>query len=422
MTLREDIRFFPGQHDALREEVRCIVDETPVIDMHTHLYHPAFGGRLLWGIDDLLTYHYLVAELFRATRISYEEFWKRSKSEQADLIWRELFVKRSPISEACRGVVTVLNTLGLDPGGERLDDFRAYFREQNVGDYVDFVFERAHVRSVVMTNDPFDDAERPVWLGEFRGDPRFRAALRIDPLLNDWPAVCPRLKQLGYAAASAFDAETLAEVRRFLSEWLDRTGALYLAVSLPPEFAYPEESPRNTILIECVLPVAREHHVPFALMVGVRRRMNPALQLAGDGVGRADVAALSRLCADFPDNKFLATYLSRENQHELCVAARKHPNLLVFGCWWFLNNPSLVEEITRMRLEMLGLGFVPQHSDARVLDQLLYKWPHSRAIIARVLADKYADLLEAGRPLAQSTIRTDVEQLFRRNFSEFVGS
>jgi hypothetical protein len=25
-----------------------------------------------------------------------------------------------------------------------------------------------------------------------------------------------------------------------------------------------------------------------------------------------------------------------------------------FGCWWFLNNPSLVEEITRERIEMLG--------------------------------------------------------------------
>ena len=32
-----------------------------------------------------------------------------------------------------------------------------------------------------------------------------------------------------------------------------------------------------------------------------------------------------------------------------------------------LNNPSLVEEITRMRMELLGTSFIPQHSDARVL-------------------------------------------------------
>ena len=36
--------------------------------------------------------------------------------------------------------------------------------------------------------------------------------------------------------------------------------------------------------------------------------------------------------------------------HELVVAARKFGNLMPFGCWWFLNNPSVVEEITRERL------------------------------------------------------------------------
>ena len=88
--------------------------------------------------------------------------------------------------------------------------------------------------------------------------------------------------------------------------------------------------------------------------------------------------------------------LARENQHELCVAARKFGNLMVFGCWWFLNNPSLIEEIERMRFELLGTSFIPQHSDARVLDQLIYKWDHSRRIIGKVLADKYADLAETG--------------------------
>ena len=92
---------------------------------------------------------------------------------------------------------------------------------------------------------------------------------------------------------------------------------------------------------------------------------------------------VERLCAAFPQNKFLCTMLARENQHELCVAARKFRNLHVFGCWWFLNNPSIIEEITRMRLELIGLSCTPQHSDCRVLDQLVYKWSHSRAILAQ---------------------------------------
>jgi len=112
--------------------------------------------------------------------------------------------------------------------------------------------------------------------------------------------------------------------------------------------------------------------------------------------------------------------LAREDQHELCTAARKFGNLLVFGCWWFLNNPSLVEEITRMRLELLGTSFVPQHSDARILDQLLYKWEHSRRVIAKVLVDKYVDLEASGFKVTKGHIQADAARLFRENYREFL--
>ena len=46
-------------------------------------------------------------------------------------------------------------------------------------------------------------------------------------------------------------------------------------------------------------------------MIGVSRRINPLLGDAGDGVGRADVSSLQRLCADNPDVRFLGTLLSR---------------------------------------------------------------------------------------------------------------
>src|ERR1700733_12934319 len=86
-------------------QVEEIVNSTPVYDIHTHLYDPAFGELLLWGIDDLLVYHYLVAESFRQHRLPADKFWSLSKTAQADLIWQELFIDHSPISEACRGVL-----------------------------------------------------------------------------------------------------------------------------------------------------------------------------------------------------------------------------------------------------------------------------------------------------------------------------
>src|SRR6185436_11756638 len=91
------------------KEVENIAMTTPVIDVHTHLYDPAFKELLLWGIDDLLVYHYLVAEGFRYFDIPYEKFWSLSKTAQADMIWQALFLDHSPVSEACRGVLTTLH-------------------------------------------------------------------------------------------------------------------------------------------------------------------------------------------------------------------------------------------------------------------------------------------------------------------------
>jgi hypothetical protein len=238
--------------------------------------------------------------------------------------------------------------------------------------------------------------------------------------VNGWPEAWPRLKEWGYGVGEELNGATVKEVRRFLTEWAERMDPVYLAASLPPTFAFPEDSARGALIKECVLPVCEELNRPFAMMIGVKKRVNPGLRDAGDSVGKADITVVEHLCAEYPKNKFLVTMLARENQHELCVAARKFRNLLVFGCWWFLNNPSLVEEITRMRFELLGVSVVPQHSDARVLDQLIYKWHHSRKVIADVLTDKYADLMATGWVPAEAEIRRDVGNLFGGRFWEFV--
>ena len=53
---------------------------TPIFDLHTHLYPPAFGPLMLWGIDELLTYHYLIGETIRASRIAYDAFWAMTQA------------------------------------------------------------------------------------------------------------------------------------------------------------------------------------------------------------------------------------------------------------------------------------------------------------------------------------------------------
>ena len=400
----------------LRQQVEEAINNTPVIDVHTHLSPPEFGNMSLSGIDELLTYHYLIAEVFRSSSIAPERFWQMSKAEQADLIWKSLFVENTPLSEATRGVVTVLSAFGLDPNAPDLSEARAFFRSQNFSEHLDHVFNLARVSDIVMTNDPFDVREAALWESGARVDNRFHAALRIDPLLNDWQNTSAKLSSMSYRVDAGLSNEAMSETRRFLDRWIACMKPLYMAVSLPDDFKFPESDARDRIIREVVLPTAREHRLPFTMMIGVRRGVNPALRGAGDGAGRANMGAVERMCADNPDVRFMASFLSRENQHELCVAARKFSNLMPFGCWWFLNNPSIISEITRERMEMLGTSFIPQHSDARILEQLIYKWQHSRHIIAESLYESYEQLLRSGRAVTREEIERDVERMFSGNF------
>lgn len=406
-------------------QLASAVDEelvaTPVTDIHTHLFMPSLGNLGLWGIDELITYHYLEAELFRSSAITPEQYWSLSKQEKADTIWRALFVENSPISEATRGVVTVLAAFGLPTEGTDLREARAFFAAQEPWAHIRRTLELAGVREVVMTNDPLDAEEAPLWEQGAERHPQFLPVLRLDRILNRWADHWQVLAAKGYSVDAAASGSSISEVRRFLSEWCTRMKPVYMAVSMPDTFAYPENGVRARLLAEAVLPTCREFGIPLSLMIGVRYQVNPTLKLAGDAVGRADLRAVEHLCVGFPENRFLISLLSRENQHELCVYARKFNNLMPFGCWWFLNNPSMVEEITRERLEMLGTSFIPQHSDARVLEQLIYKWRNTRRTVGPILTNAYALLAQDGRAVSRADIRRDVMRLFQGNFQSFCG-
>ena len=410
----------PSDGDLLSEAqipsaVEDVLAATAFLDIHTHLFAPAFGRLGLWGIDELLTYHYLEAEFFRSSDTAPDKYWSLSKHEQADAIWRTLFIENTPVSEATRGVIAVLKAFQLPTDQSDLTEARSFFKAQTIEAHVRRVFQMAGVSMVAMTNDPLDPEEAAVWLKGVAIDRQFRAVLRLDRILCSWPAHWEALAAQGYRVDEQASGKSVGEVRRFVTDWHARMQPVYMACSLPDTFEYPKETVGNRLLKEAVLPACRELDLPLSLMIGVRKQVNPSLRLAGDAVGRADLRALENLCREFPANRFLVSVLSRENQHELCVYARKFGNLMPFGCWWFVNNPSIVEEITRERIEMLGTSFIPQHSDARVLEQVIYKWNNTRRTLGRILSDTYRLLSEDGRGVTRRDIQRDVTRLFRSN-------
>jgi hypothetical protein len=407
--------------EQIQSAVHDILVSTPFIDIHTHLFAPEFGKLGLWGIDELLTYHYLEAEFFRSSSTTPVQYWALSKADQANAIWRVLFVENSPVSEATRGIIAVLKAFDLPTSAPNLSEARAFFNSQSIESHVERVFQMAGISSVLMTNDPLDPDESVIWLKGGHKHPRFHAVLRLDRILWGWPRHWQLLAGQGYAVDQQLSGGSITAVRKFLAHWHDRMRPRYMAVSLEDTFQFPDNSITSKILSEAVLPACREFGLPMSLMIGVRRQVNPAIRLAGDAVGRADLRALEHLCREFPDNRFLVSVLSRENQHELCVYARKFNNLMPFGCWWFLNNPSIVEEITRERVEMLGTSFIPQHSDARVLEQVIYKWRNTRRTVGKVLTDCYRLLDRDGRRVTAADIHRDVTRLFRTNIEAWTG-
>lgn len=458
----------PDIHSVVWSEVRG----QEVIDLHTHLLPPSHGALCLWGIDEMLTYHYLVSEYFMTApaNITPEGFFAMNKKEQADLIWESLFIQRSPISEATRGVLTTLQALGLQSeiDDRDLDAIRRFydgFRDaglEGVEKFVGEVFRTAGVKYAIMTNIPFDSAEAQCWRPMKKEYPEtFKSALRVDPLLaGDRKTIENALKTSGYDTS-------LEDARKYLHDWCDTMKPEYLMASTPHDFSLSPSEGGGTLsgvtkrgvnesslqspfafteltgndcndceatdnmpsvinessdfLTEVLMPVCEERDLPLALKIGAHRSVNPALLSAGDGlVAFADTNSLARLCGRFPKVRFLATFLSRSNQQEACVLASKFRNLHIYGCWWFCNNPSIIKEITQMRVEMLGTAFTAQHSDSRVVDQLIYKWAHSRAIIAKVLATEYKKVITSGWRMTRQEIRRDIRRLFGDSFSEFM--
>ena len=181
------------------------------IDLNTHFLPPSRGPLCLWGIDELLTYHYLVAEYFitaPAEVVTPQGFYALSTQQRADLIWKALFVDRSPLSEACRGVVTTLQALGLEEAMKQrnLAEIRKFYSEYSdkglpgVDAFTERVFRQAGVQYAIMTNIPFDANESQYWRPELKHySPRYRSALRVDPLLaGDRITIENALRASGY--------------------------------------------------------------------------------------------------------------------------------------------------------------------------------------------------------------------------------
>jgi hypothetical protein len=269
--------------------------------------------------------------------------------------------------------VTTLVALGLSDyvNSRDLPSIRNFYDEyrrdgiHGAERFSNLVHALSGVRYNIMTNIPFDMNEAQYWRPNRQPYPnQYRSALRIDPLLaGDKKAVSQILRATGYEP-------TIEGACQYLRDWCDTMNPEYMMASTPHDFVM-ESKPRRSnnginkqamnipgafadaisslkstdctgadselpsiidensdFLGDVLMKVCQERDLPIALKIGAHRGLNERLKQAGDGVvAFADTSVLSRLCIRFPKVRFLATFLSRNNQHEACVLASKFSNL-----------------------------------------------------------------------------------------------
>ena len=394
----------------LKQAVSKIINETEIFDIHTHLFPAEFKKYHLSGISEVLNYHYLIAELFTTTNINIKKFYKLTNEERSNIIWEELFRKRTPISEACKGVLTILSELSIDYMSKSFDEIQSEYCKLNLSDQQ--IFKISKISQVVMTNNPFDKSEWKLFKNKNWDTNIYLASLRLDDILMNLEKCLDICKE----NIDRFDDEGDLIIK-YLDKVYEESRPVYTALSLNN---LQLKSFLKNKFIPDILKWLERKNIPLSLLLGVRRKVNKDFLLAGDGIDKIDLYYLSEICNQYPNNKILCSCLSLNDQHELTVLARKHQNLKIFGFWWFMNQPSLIKLILNLRIELLGLNFIPQHSDARVTDQLIYKWFHFKVLLSEVLYNHYNAIQLKNFKISENQISNDVSKLFFKNSQNFL--
>ena len=385
IDLVEPYKFIKKNNYILAEQIRFYLEkftyECEIIDIHTHLYPSKFKKFHRIGIIDLLNYHYLIAEFLSLNIITPSKFFNLGKFDKAKLIWNNLFLKRYPYSTATVGVLRVINAYGIYDVQKSFKEILKMSENHLLSE--NDIFEISRVKKVVMTNNPFIPEEFNVLTKNL--DRRYIPSIRIDDIFENNPAT---------SNSKVFKADNekgIKNLMNFFEKIIQDCNPAYFALSSEnlEEFKKKE-------FFEKFFKLLSKYKLPLMLLVGVKRGINTNYQEAGDGVGSFDLKNLEAIINKYHNNNFLVTCLNLNDQFKLNVTARKFQNLKIFGFWWFNNNKSIVNSLFQQRLELLGDNFVFQHSDARVLDQLIYKWIDFKNIYVDVMAKKYNDLIRLG--------------------------
>lgn len=313
-------------------------------DLHTHLFPECHRKFHKSGFIELLNYHYLSPEIYK---INPNINLKGSKKDIAREIWEKLFIERIPLSTASKGIIKILKVLGLFEN--RMTFNQLLELEKDLKYDEKDIFSKANIKSVVMTNDPFNKEEWELFDKKNWDRDLYKASLRLDYLFQ--------FKDLN-------NTEFFED---YINQCIRKSSPKYLSFSLSNDSLKRIANSKNFIQWLTSLDL------PIWLMIGVKRNINPVLGDAGDGIDLIDLTLFTDFISKCSSTKFLISNIHFRDEHYLNTLSRNLPNMSIVGSWWYMNNRSYSQNTYNARLQMLGSSHKLFFSDSRVLEQIIYK-------------------------------------------------
>ena len=278
----------------------------------------------LEGIDNILTYHYLITEYLSSSGVDPEIFLKSNKSSQAEVIWTYLFVSNTPMSEACKGVATILNFFQINWANLSYSELVSQYNDLKLTH--EEIFSKLNIYQVAIICDPTDDEwklfEKDDWDRNL-----YKSTLRLDNLLFDQSKRYQCFNNYGITNSDSID-DSIQEGEFFLKlldRLWDQSEFVYAAISLSePQLIFLKNMP---IFYHYTLSWLAKKKIPLALMYGVKRQVNPKLGLGGDGFGLSGLEPLEDMLRK-TDNLFLLTTLDSLLAQQTSILAKKSQILI----------------------------------------------------------------------------------------------
>lgn len=330
-----------------------------MIDFHSHLY-PETDIRYKAGLIDLLNYHYFYGEYAKARKYSSQEmgvFLKMPAEDKAKLIWEYIFVhkRKDELSHAGLGVIEIINTLlpnkfsfseSRNEICENFQDVLSAYKTPSIEE----IFNITGLSYTIGTYEPGETLPT---------SPFIKGAVRIDSCHEtSYPDIDES------AEYYSLSCETHSDV--FSTRMRNNKITLY---SLMTHFYYEK---KFTKFLKSLIDAGKS----LWLMLGVARNINSFMGLGGDSIGLCDMRVVEMFAKKFPELNIKFSILDINQLNRAIVAERIFPNLSFQYPWWFNVNTIDVNMYLTKSREILGKrkSEIEFYSDARVLEQLIYKY------------------------------------------------